>query len=688
MDNMREIDKGAIIAPDPNPLPPPDVVRAALADIIGGRTFRSAQSQIRFFRYVVEETLAGRGYLIKEYLIGTAALGRGDDFDPRLDPIVRTQARKLRARLDKYYQTEGAGDVVRIEFRKGSYEPSFKWMSAQAEKDALPPVVVEPIVIASVVFEPVVIESVVEPVFEPAMGKPAGLPSWKSADSRSKWSKFGKFRIPTTWTTLAAALVLCASAGISYTLGTGWRPGHGAAQVPSIAVIPFVNLNEDHADEFLSDGLTVDLIDSLKQVPGLQVSARSSAFRFKGRASDIAEISRQLRVRTVLVGSIRKSGDRLRVTAQLDSAPAGYHLWTGSFDTDAHDARTIPWEIARAVTNVLGPSSLRDGGKDFADAFPNRNGPNPGAYENYLKGLYFWNKLSAEGLTTAIGYFQQAIAEDPSFARAYAALAHCYVMTPQLATSPSPEALAMIRDAASRALELDGRLGEAHFDIAVAAEYEFDWKTAEAEFRRGLELNPGSMIGHLWYAKFLALQGRRDEVLVQRKIAAEIDPVSPYAVQSLGGYFSVVGRYDEAVAQFQSSLALDPNFGLAHQGLGMTYLLQGKNDQAIQEFQLANKSIAGPRRMALLGWAYAKCGRTVEARKILEDFLRQDKRTLPALAVAQVYLGLDDKNQAFVWLNKAIDQRDLDETLLWDSPYDSLRSDPRFVTLLSRMKLG
>jgi TolB-like protein/tetratricopeptide (TPR) repeat protein len=670
MDNTRELDKGVMMAPDLDPLPPPEVVRVALAHIIDSRTFRSAQSQIRFFRYVVEETLAGRGNLIKEYLIGTAALGRGDDFDPRLDPIVRTQARKLRARLDKYYQTEGAADVVRIEVRKGSYEPAFRWMSTQPERDVLPTVVTEP---------------VVDPIFEPALEKSAGFSVRGASDPGSKW---GKFRIPPAWTTLAAALVLCASAGISYTLGAGWRPGHPAAEIPSVAVIPFVNLNEDHADEFLSDGLTVELIDSLKQVPGLQVSARSSAFRFKGRASDIAEISRYLRVRTVLVGSIRRTGDRLRVTAQLDSAPAGYHLWTGSFDTEANDARAIPWEIARAVTNVLGPSSLRDGGKDFVKAFPNRSGPSAGAYQSYLKGLYFWNKLSAEGLTTAIGYFQQAIAEDPSFARAYAALAHCYVMAPQVATAPSPEVLAMIKDAASRALELDGRLGEAHFDIAVAAEYEFDWKTAETEFRRGLALSPGSVVGHLWYAKFLALQGRRDEVLMQRKIAAEIDPVSPYAVQAVGGYLSVVGRYDEAVAQFQSALALDPNFGLAHQGLGMTYLLQGKNDQGIQEFQLANKSIAGPRRMALLGWAYAKCGRTTEAHQILGDFLRQDQRTFPALAIAQVYLGLGDKNQAFLWLNKAIDQRDLDVTLLWDSPFEPLRSDPRFPILLRRMKLG
>ena len=655
-------DREKVNAHDLSSPPSAEEVRGQLERILASRSFRSAHSQSRFLRYVVEETLAGRGNLVKEYLIGMEALGRGEAFDPRLDPIVRTQARKLRARLAKYYETESGPGDVRIEFHKGSYAPAFQWIGAA---------------------KPVVAESAEIAAAEPPQEKPA-VAAFETATvavaagARPVW----------VWA-VAAAAVLCAIAVGSFVLGTGWRPGATSAEPASIAVMPFVNLNESNAEEFLSDGISDELIDSLKQLPGLQVVARTSSFRFKGNTADVREISRQLHVRAVLVGSVRRTGDRLKITAQLESAQAGYHLWTGTFERDASEARAIPWEIASAVADVLGPAYLADGGKGLAKAFPRRAEPSPAAYQNYLKGLYFWNKLSADGLAAAIHYFQQAISEDPSFARAYAALAHCYVVAPQVTTAPSPEALAMIKAAASRALELDSSLGEAHFDLAVAAEYEFDWNKAEEEFRKGLELSPGSAVGHLWYAKFLAIQGRKDQVFVHRKIAADLDPVSPYAVQSLAGYFSVMGRYEEAVMQFKSALSLDPAFGLAHQGLGLAYLLQGKHEDAIEELRLANKWMVGPRRMALLGYAYAKCGRLTEANGILDDFLRRDKDgSFPAVAIALVYLGMEKNDQAFRWLEKAIDQRDLDVTLLWDTPFEPLRSDPRFVMLLRRMKLA
>jgi tetratricopeptide (TPR) repeat protein len=193
----------------------------------------------------------------------------------------------------------------------------------------------------------------------------------------------------------------------------------------------------------------------------------------------------------------------------------------------------------------------------------------------------------------------------------------------------------------------------------------------------------------LWYAKYLAIVGRKDEVLIHRRIAAELDPISPYAVQAVGGYLSVAGHYDEAIEQFLSALALDPNFGLAHQGLGVAYLLKGMPAQAIDELQKADRLMSGPRRRALLGYAYGVAGNTFAAHRILSEFLKQStNEQFPALAVAQVYLGLGDKDHAFEWLEKAIDQRDLDVTLQWDSPYESLRSDPRFPALLRRMQLA
>jgi tetratricopeptide (TPR) repeat protein len=320
---------------------------------------------------------------------------------------------------------------------------------------------------------------------------------------------------------------------------------------------------------------------------------------------------------------------------------------------------------------------------------PSSSSPNPGAWQQYLKGLYVWHKLTADTLRMATAFFEESIAEDPSFARAYTALADCYVMAPQVATTPPLQVIAKIKAAASKALELDSNLGEAHIDLAVAAEYEYDWPAAQKEFETGLKLSPSNVVGHLWFSRYLALVGRPDEVITQSRIAEDLDPSSAYAIQAVGGYYSVTGRYDEAIAKFQSALLLEPAFGLAHQGLGVAYLLKGMHPEAVGELQTATRLMVGPRRMALLGWGYGLMGKTSEARRILNDFLEQDRRgPFPALAIAQVYIGLGDKDRAFLWLGKAVEQRDLSLLLKVDSPYVSLRSDARFAGLLRRMKLS
>jgi serine/threonine-protein kinase len=457
----------------------------------------------------------------------------------------------------------------------------------------------------------------------------------------------------------------------------------------SIAVLPFVNLNGDSANEFLSDGLTDDLIESLGQAPGLRVAGRTSAFRFKGKSLSVREIGQQLKVHAILKGTVQVFGNHLRVTAQLKNASDGHHLWSGSFERDTKDAREIQRDISTEVAAVLG-ARLVHGGDEKALSFVSAASPTHDAYQSYLQGLYHWNKLRADELAMAIGYFEKAISADPSFARAYTALADCYVMAPQVAATPPGEIVPKIRAAANRALELDSSLGEAHIDLAICAEYDFDWTTAGAEFKKGLDLSPDNAVAHLWYAKYLAIVGRRPEVLVQRKIAVELDPVSPYAVQAVGGYLSVMGRYDEAIAQFQKAITLEPNFGLSHQGLGVAYTLRGRDPaEGITELETACKLMPGARREALLGWAYATIGNTLEARRILNRFLSEsDRPGFPALAIGQVYIGLGDKDRAFEWLQKAADQRDLDLTLKWDSFYEPLRSDARYTALLRRLKLS
>ncbi len=638
-----------------------EAIRAELQTILASRTFRAAKGQRKFLAYTVEELLAGHSHLLKEYVIATEALGREASFDPRLDPIVRTEARKLRARLAKYYETEGASDPLRIELRKGSYVPCFH---APVNSVPEPPGPEKEPEVALIPDTP----PVALPATVPAAVMVRPLPQRR-----------------TVFALFAIALLVVVSAAVLYLSHSGLPATIFAANGASIAILPLVNLSDSN-EEFLSDGLTEELINSLRQVPGLQVVARTSAFRFKAKTFDLREIDQALHVRAILVGTVRKSENQLKVAVQLNNAENGYHLWSGSYERDSANLGTIAPEIASAVSNVLGAGLVRGSRQNLRQLAASLN---TGAHEDYLRGLYFRNRFTVDSLNRAIEYFKQAIAEDPSFAEAYAGLADCYAMERFVSATPPLDVVSRIKAAASKAIELDGTLGEPHIDLAVSAEYEYDWATAEREFKKGLELSPGDVMGHLWYAWYLALAGRREEVLTQRTMAARLDPVSPSAVESLGDYYSAVGRFDAAVQQFHSALALEPNFGPAHEDLGEMYLAQGSCGNAVEEFRLANESMPGPRRMAELGYGYAVCGRTAEARRILRDFLMEpQRRPIPAFAIAQVYIGLGDKDHAFQWLEKAIDERDLGMGLNWDVWFQSLRSDPRFSGLLRRMKLA
>jgi len=631
--------------------------RDELGKVLASRTFQPAQLQRRFLAFAVEELLAGRAHLLKEYVIATEALGREASFDPRLDPIVRTEARKLRARLAKYYQTEGSREAFCIDLPKGSYVPAFRGM---AEKPA----------------EPLPAESIAVPPPEPLA---VTVPAVQGAAARR----------PLPWKFaygLLAIFVLAAAGAVTLNrVSSQTAPGTAAtSDDASIAVLPLVNLS-DGSEEFLSEGLTDEIINALTQIPGLRVVARTSSFRFRANAAGTKDIDRKLHVRAVLVGSVRKSDRRLRVALELNDAANGYHLWSGNYETDAVGVGKLPLEIANAVTNALGMASARgEPGSPQTSALPNSD-----AQEDYLRGLYFQNKFTVDSLKQATEYYKRAIAEDPSFAQAYAGLADCYALGRPVAATQPLEVIPKIRAAAGKAIELDDRLGEPHIDLAVSAEYEFDWATAESEFKKGLELNPGNVLGHIWYAWYLSLTGREEQVLTQRAIAVRLDPVSPYAVDALGHYYFSVGRFDTAVQQYRGSLALEPAFGLTHQDLGDAYLFEGNCGAAINELRVANQSMPGPRRMAHLGYAYGVCGHQAEARQILCQFLARVQRgSVPSLAIAEIYLGLGDKDRAFPWLQKAIDERDLEVNLKGDPRFQLLRSDPRFNTLLRRMKLG
>jgi TolB-like protein/Flp pilus assembly protein TadD len=617
-------------------------VRAHLEKVLSSQSFKAAKGQSKFLRYVVEEALAGRADAIKEYSIGVEVFGRGPSFDPRISNIVRVEAQRLRSKLAKYYEGDGRTDALRIELPKGGYAPS--WAGTPAE-------------------------------FNEAGA--ASFPAVSASASR------GRLR-----TLVLFGLVLVASC-----LGALWigrQSKTPAAGAPSVVVLPFVNLSGDKGDEYFSDGLTDELIASLGRVQGLRVVARGSAFQFKGQNFDVREIGRRLNVRNVLEGSVRNAGGRVRITVHLDDAANGYRIWSNIFERNSSDALAIQREISQAVVNSL-KLEFAGQGLRLQDAKTSGDGAavNPAAYQAYLKGLYFWNKNTAESIRTAIEYFQHALAKDPGYAPIYAGLGRCYTALPVFTATSSDEVIPKIREVASKALALDPNFGEAHLQLGEAFFLEYDWPKAEQELKRAVELSPGDPVVHRWRSYYFDRVGRLEEALAETTAAQELDPVSPYMAEGVAESYRSLRRNDEAIQQSQKALALEPNFVMALRGLGISYIRKGKYEEGVAQLKKAlqlNGADAGVD--GELGYAYAISGKQAEARQLLGKLLDQSKRgPFHPLTIAEVYIGLGDKNQALQWLGRAVDQHEIRLSLKTDPLFDPLRSDSRFEALLRRMKL-
>lgn len=630
----------------------PEAVREELERILGSRAFRGIESHKNFLRYAVEQMIQGRGDLIKEYSVGIEVFGRGGSFDPRVDPIVRIQAGRLRSRLAKYYSTEGEQDPLRIEFPKGSYAP-----------------VIRP-----------------HPSPETSLAQNGKTPHVvHTALTSPSRARFALNKV-VAGGLLAAALLLAGSIGFWLRLSRAKSP---SVDAPSIAVLPFLNRSDDKEGEVFSDGLTDELINSLGRIPGLHVVARTSSFQYKGKVQDIRKIGQELNVRTVFEGSVRKYGNRLRITAQLDDATNGYRVWSESYDRELKDTLAIQAEISQAITKALG---VKLGGPGTSAGLDTLSGKAasvpPDAYNAYLKGLFFFNKNTAENVNMAIGFFQEAIAKYPDYALAYVGLAHCYAQMPVFSETPSMQIVPKIRAAASKALELDNTLGGAHLDLARAFETEFRWPEAESEFRTASELSPGDAVGSQWYGVHLWRMGRMEEALAQNKTAMDLDPISPGASHAVGRGLYFLGRNDDAIDQYKKALVLESDSGIAHGGLGLAYLAKGIYPRAVSEMELSYRLMGQDAWHAgQLGYIYGMTGNTAGANKILTEFLNH-ARPARALAIATIYIGLRDKDRAFEWLRKAIDEHDVFLLLKADPQYSSLRSDPRFAELLRRMKLN
>jgi serine/threonine-protein kinase len=551
----------------------------------------------RFLRFAVEEALAGRAGKLKEYSVGLEVFDRAPSYDPRTDPLVRVEARRLRDKLKTYYQTEGRAETLRIEFPKGGYAPQIRLVSPDQETSKEP-------------------------------------------------------------------------------------------EDNTIAVLPFSNLSSDAENEYFSDGLTEELIHALTKVEGLKVVAWSSAIQFKGKARDIYEIGQRLRVGRILEGSVRRSGDQLRIAVQVIDIATGYYLWSETYDRRMQDLFAVQAEIAGAIVNFL---EMRLAARRKPEA-PRPSSADLEAYNLYLKGRYFWNKRTNEGLKKSAECFEKAIERDSNCALAYAGLADALQIQAGYGMEHPAGVLPRAKAAAFRALEIDSTLAEAHTSLGlIRSLHDFEWEEAEQHYLHAIELNPGYATAHFWYgADFLTNLGRFDEAHDEVKLACELDPLTPIVKMCQGYLLFVSRRYQDATASYRFLLEEEPTFYKLHTALGRVLIHMGQYQKAIESLE-RGRALAGdvPNIFAALGQAYALAGDEQQARRMLEKLTGMARtRYVPCTCFAIVHTGLGENDLALEWLERSCELHELTLAVIGIHPaYDALRSEPRFDVLLKRVGL-
>ncbi len=487
---------------------------------------------------------------------------------------------------------------------------------------------------------------------------------------------------PLYWKISGFALLLL-SVGSAVLIPLRSRP---SSPIRSLAVLPLDNLSGDPSQDYFSDGMTDELITELGQISDLRVISRTSAMSYKNTHKTLPQIAQELNVDAVVEGAVLRSGSQVRITAQLIMAVADKQLWAKSYEGELRDTLTLQSQVARAIAEEI---RMKLTAHDQA-VLNNVNVVNPQAYEAYLKGRYFWNKRTAEGLTKAIDYFDEAVQWKPDYAQAYAGLADSYALAGdwKYGLLPPKEAYPKAKAAAAKAIALDTTLGEAHISLALCLD-NFDWdgESAGREFTQGIELSPGYAIGYEWYGWHLAALGRHSEAVTQVAKAVTLDPLSPSIGADLAEELLVAHRLDEAVEQSRKTIALDPFFAPAHYVLGQALVQKHGYDEAIAELHKAIELSPGSTAFAAnLAYAYAVSGMRDEAVKILNDLKNRSAQVSNAPEIAMVYVGLDQKDEAMAWLEKAYAER-FSPWVLMRPCFNPLRSDPRFQDLLHRMGL-
>jgi adenylate cyclase len=462
--------------------------------------------------------------------------------------------------------------------------------------------------------------------------------------------------------------------------------GSATAADRSVAVLPFTNLSPDRDNEYFADGLTEELIIALARLEGVRVTARTSAFSFKGKDVDVREIGGRLGVDHVVEGSVRRAGDRLRISAQLVSVRDGYTVWSETYDRHLENVFEVQDEISRAIVRTLNVR-LRNGG---TGPLVTPSTADLGAYTLYLQGREFWNQRTPEGLALGMQRFEQALERDPGFARAYAGIADTYNLLVGYGALSPKQGYPRAKEAAERALALDSTVAEAHASFGlVKLYYEWDWTGAGSHFERALQLSPGNPTVRQWYGHYLACRGQMDAAISQMQRAVELDPLSPVLRTAEGTVLYYARRYEDAISMLNHSLEVDPTFWVTRAQLAGIYLRQGLLVKAIAEAAEASRLSGGrhPLPVALLGYSYAVSGRRAEALEMLAAIQDQATRQyVSPVYVAAIYIGLDDRASAFEWLEKAAEERD--DWMIYlraDPAFDPIRSDPRFLRLLARV---
>ena len=486
-----------------------------------------------------------------------------------------------------------------------------------------------------------------------------------------------------------AALAVVAIAIIA--LKRPWAPTNTASEFNSVAVLPLENVGSNKADEYFSDGLTDELANALSKLPGLKVASRTSAYAFKGKNVNAQDIGHTLNVKTVLEGRVSRGGSRMRVSAQLTNVADGFLLWSDKFERDTSDVFAVQDEIATAIAGAL---KLKLGTQAKTFSSESRGTENLAAFDQYLRGRFFWNRRGADNLRLAVAYFDSAITKDPNFARAYAGRAIALTLLPEYTDTPPANASALTHQSAERALQLDSTQAEAYTALGLAGVHEWNFKAAETAYRKAIMLDPRNPTAHQWYGELLFHTGRVDSSLVEIRYAKELDPLAPIIPAALAYALTLARKYPEAESELRRGIQVAPTLGLHHAMLSVALAGEGKHAEAIKEAETAVR--LDPElalRRGYLAYMYGIAKERPKADALisaLESEQRQHKGRSMALAIA--YLGVGDRDKVFNMLDQAVVEHDISllttASPLADPIWDPIRSDSRWDSILQRMNLA